>query len=565
MVWILTDQATPNTRLAAAEFGVNLKVVAKMDDAGNMTGFQLFNPNNHLISTAAANELRVQNDAAFNGNGFFWDNQFVSLSSGLHHLPLSAATLDFHYGTQIKMKNGSIPREVRHSNLISYHRPTDVKFGKERENDEFANPNFTGWVERYLFALSDPNQGAPRLSRSLKSLTDYAAWIELTRSVVDPDGKLIGYWTSNLGSGADNAPRNNIVGWVDLLAQQMMVYKDIGEIHALRGEWSEAQNAWSKSNVLKDLLNHRYWDENQGFYFDLISDGKGGTKRDTSTATQAGFWPFLAAAADSHQVQRFADMQLVEGKFGGKFPAASLSSSHPLYSGVGQYWRGGRWPPSFVILAQGLENSGRPDLAFVITRNFTSSMAEVSDKTVYEFYGERTVDGRKQPIVGEQPNHTTRSDFTGWGKTPFTYSLPRHLIGLRPVPAYLGQDPKPWLVHLSQSTQSHIGSFPRFLTGTSSEKIVSGYLEWNLVIDPKTPMILKNFTYKGNLIRRLSIQRLSDDNYRLKVDSKFPLTLQINRLFDFGSGKVAHQPYSGSPLVEVGGPIKSIVVNLALP
>lgn len=571
LVWTETDSASEATRRAVQTFGADLRVEPELDELGAVCGFHISSPCGNVQEHAAGNEMRLQYDAAFNGHAFYWDNQFVSLAGALFQPRLAANTLDFHYETQAKTGTGAIPREVRHINRLSYHRYLDVKFGEELPNGEFTNPCFTGWVERYLYALSSPEQGERRLRAILNPIYRYAAWVENNRRVYSKQGEFIGYWFSNMGSGADNSPRGGgnqnwrnfpKIGWVDLLAQQSAMYRDIGELQAILGEWAAADDAFEKAQSLIDLLNKKYWNEEKGFYFDLLPEN-GAYRQDVQTATQASFWAFWCQAANAHQVERFARQELVEGAFGGKFPAASLSSAHPLYNMAGHYWRGGRWPPSAVVLAQGLENCGRPDLAFEITKNFTAGMAEVSDQTVYEFYGLEEREGGVKPIAGRQPNHLTRSDFVGWGKTPLTYSIPRHLVGVRPIPAYRGKDIERWRVHLDK--QCHfIKNLSENERKISEHAVLRGYLEWNLFIDPQDGLELRDFCYQGHPVRLLRITRESENRFRAMVDSPKSIQLQVNRFFAAGNRNPSHVPLASSSIFEIGGRHREAMVELKL-
>ena len=115
VVWTLTSKATSATMALALKYGLGLRVLGHLDRTGMPLSFRLYAPTGELLGDAQASEIRLQNDAAFNGNAFFWDNQFVSLAALIHHPSLAASTLDFHYDSQDLVGNGVIPREVRHS------------------------------------------------------------------------------------------------------------------------------------------------------------------------------------------------------------------------------------------------------------------------------------------------------------------------------------------------------------------------------------------------------------------------------------------------------------------
>lgn len=588
VIWTLTDQARPSTRALAEKYGLGLDVVGHLERSGRATSFSLYSPTGENLGEIDASEMRLQNDAAFSGNAFFWDNQFVSLASLIHHPSLSGSTLDFHYRSQDLVGNGVIPREVRHSNGVSFHRYYQVRFGETTINDEYINPNFTGWVESGLAATNPANVSVPRLKRAISSMQQYAEWVDQNRAVKDASGQLVGYWTSNPGSGADNSPRGggNInkanfshYGWVDLLAQQIMLYQDLQHLSSELGDWKKSLNYAQHAKQLKALLDGKYWNAEKGLYFDLAGDGKGHFTQDLSAATQASFWPLLTRGLSASQTDLFIKNWMTPDNFGGSFPAASLSSHHPEFHLDGGYWRGGRWPPSVVVLSRGFELLDRWDQAFIASRDFIARMSDVAHDhrksenkfTVYEFYGmKKDGSGKEIPIVGVEGDHHTRDDFAGWGKTPLTYNLIRYVVGLRPVEPNLGgtgNDHK-WLGELSNSKGSFFQHFTDLAhTPAQAREAAHGYLEWNLGFDWPTgeSIRLKNFVYQGKTIAELSIKKQSLDHYELSVLSEVPVIVQVNRLFAHeGDQTPQAKPVLGAGFVRVGGGNKSMtaMVNL---
>ena len=432
-------------------------------------------------------------------------------------------------------------------------------------------------MESGLAATERPESAKVRLRRAISSMQRFADWVDANRAVKDKDGKFIGYWTSNLGSGSDNAPRGAgnankahfaEQGWVDLLAQQVRLYQDMTHMWRELGENARAGNTEQRARELKSLLDSRYWNPALGFYFDLINDGKGVFHQDSGVATQASFWPLLTGGLTREQTDLFVKNWMTPDNFGGVFPAASLSSHHPDYRDEGGYWRGGRWPPSAAVLSRGFENQDRWDQAFMVSRDFVARMSDVAHDhqksegkfTVYEFYGvKKEKQGQFTPIVGVQENHQTREDFAGWGKTPVTYNLVRYVLGVRPVEPNLGAASADahWLRELSRSHSSFFDRFTDLAHTPSQARLASrGYLEWNLNFDWPLEQELKmeNFSYRGIAVHSMALKKVSQDHYVMTIDSEEPFVLQINRMFK-NAGDVIPQaePTVGSALLHVGG------------
>jgi hypothetical protein len=102
IVWTLTHSASAGTRALSDEYGLNLIVKPVLNKDGVPVGYKVSSPDGSKTGAVGAHELRIQNDAAFNGNAFLWDNEFVTLASAIHHPYLGQSTLDFHYSTQLE-------------------------------------------------------------------------------------------------------------------------------------------------------------------------------------------------------------------------------------------------------------------------------------------------------------------------------------------------------------------------------------------------------------------------------------------------------------------------------
>ena len=90
-----------------------------------------------------------------------------------------------------------------------------------------------------------------------------------------------------------------------------------------------------------------------------------------------------------------------------------------------------------MVVIEGLRRSGRSDIAHTLAVAFVSKMAEVSEFTVEEVYGERKEtlpDGREtyRARVLQHSNRKQKPDFAGWGKGPPIYHGLIDILGLQP-------------------------------------------------------------------------------------------------------------------------------------
>lgn len=237
----------------------------------------------------------------------------------------------------------------------------------------------------------------------------------------DQTDPFIGFTWSRGASGMDNTPRNPVsdrdtdILWVDAIAQQALSALYIARIHESRGN-SEKQQQWLEIyNDLKKTVNEHYWDEQDGFYYDISR--KAGTF--SKVMTCASYWVMLAEIPSPDQAKRMAaHLQSDKNGFsqlGGKYPFLSLSRSHPLYNDeTGDYWRGGIWLPHAYMTAKALEKYGFYDLADELSENLLTQILNVYQAG---FDGKHTIWECYSPSADRpstEHGRTARPDFCGW-------------------------------------------------------------------------------------------------------------------------------------------------------
>ncbi len=216
-------------------------------------------------------------DEAFDDNIFQWDTSFIAMFAryGADVFP-GIASLDNFYRRQ--HPDGFISRMIRESNAKDVFTP---------DNPEAINPPLFAWAEWQYYELTGDSS---RFVRVLPHLTRYFQWLKAHRR--QPDGL---YWANNLGSGMDNSPRD-ATAWVDLSMQQALAAQSIAQIARAVGQRDLAEEYQREFTALRALINARFWDDRDGFYYDLDDAG-----RFQRTKTVAAFWALTAGIADDRQ------------------------------------------------------------------------------------------------------------------------------------------------------------------------------------------------------------------------------------------------------------------------
>ena len=118
------------------------------------------------------------------------------------------------------------------------------------------NPRLFAWVEwKYYLVTGDFS----RFSRILPILDAYFKWIDSNCRGIDRAAGL--YFTTHLGSGMDNSPREGIEqgGWIDLSAQMALFAKYLMFIAEELGEETLKSHYREKYQELGRIINSYLW------------------------------------------------------------------------------------------------------------------------------------------------------------------------------------------------------------------------------------------------------------------------------------------------------------------
>lgn len=252
-----------------------------------------------------------------------------------------------------------------------------------------------------------------------------------------------GYVWSSGHSGMDNTPRGrgakNGALWVDAIAQQGLSALYISRLAETLGDKVSAAEWRRKYDAVKVVVNTKYWDEKDGFYYDI--DRK--TDEFSRVMTPASFWPVFAEMASPRQVERMISAVKNPELLGGRYPWPSLARNDPQYSigksgkGVelhGDYWRGGVWLPMVHLGVKSLDKYGHRDLA----RETAVKVLEQMDRT-YRSFSPATIWECYSPVADrpstEHGAPTSRPDFCGWSALGPVSLFIEDIIGIHTLDA----------------------------------------------------------------------------------------------------------------------------------
>lgn len=299
--------------------------------------------------------------------------------------------------------------------------------------------------------------------------TDYALSPNpIRRDVVkDNNGRIIGYTWDGGASGMDNTPRGRDAGgakkvmWIDAISQQALSALYISRLCELRGLKAE-KKLWKKHyNELKRTINERYWDERDGFYYDVsVADGT-----PCRIKTPASFWAMLAEVADKKQAERMVEYLRDEKYFGGKYPWNTLARDDRDYNhATGDYWRGGIWLPTAYMGTKALEKYGYYELADELAERVVLQQLRtyhaVTPHTVWECYSPSA------DAPSTEVGHRARPDFCGWSALGPISLFIENVMGFRKADALRNE------VHWSLKTKNGTHGIKRLKFGDTVTDIV---------------------------------------------------------------------------------------------
>ena len=257
----------------------------------------------------------------------------------------------------------------------------------------------------------------------------------------------LGYFWEGGRSGMDNTPRgrtgehaladrpnNPDMLWIDAIAQQGLSALEIARLAELAGDGAMSAEWTARYRQFRDTVNRYYWDEAEGFYYDIHAE----THEFMRVMTPASFWPLVAEMATPEQAERMCEKLEDPAKLGGAVPCLSLARDDADFQEDGRYWRGSLWIPTAYAAIKGIEKYGKHALARSLSerilRHMSRTLAEFEPHTIWECYNPN----RPIPAVtcDTRPPQWVRPDFCGWSAlAPISLFL-ENVIGIRTADAF---------------------------------------------------------------------------------------------------------------------------------
>lgn len=249
-------------------------------------------------------------------------------------------------------------------------------------------------------------------------------------------GQIIGYSWTGRGSGMDNTVRGRDAGgdnqilWIDAISQQALSALYISRLAKAYGDKNLA-HAWKKQyEELKKTINERYWDPQDGFYYDIAIQ----TGEPCRIKTPASFWAMLAEIPDKQQAARMITYLSDPKALGGDYPWTSLSRDDKDHNAEsGDYWRGGIWLPMVYMGTKALEKYGyyelADELAEKVIRQQLRTYQNFTPHTIWECYSP----SKDEPST--EYGNRARPDFCGWSALGPISLFIENMLGFREINA----------------------------------------------------------------------------------------------------------------------------------
>ena len=316
------------------------------------------------------------------------------------------------------------------------------------------NPPLFAWAEYENALLHGDLEYLKKLLYERKFLQKHYEWFEsLTESVKLPvvrcktnvKREQNGYKWEGGSSGMDNTPRGRLgqnakekrpnnpdMLWIDAICQQALAAKSIARLFSLLGDKENAAEWETRFLEKQKLVNELYWDETDGFYYDInCNDG-----HFYKVKTVASYWPLTAGIASKEQAKLLTDLTNDPQTFGGDVPLISLARNDADFCESGNYWRGSLWLPTAYAALKGLAQYGFFDEAhsagYRIFKHMLETYENYEPHTIWEAYSPT----KPRPATSEDGVRTVRKDFCGWSALgPIAIYL-EYVLGFHTINAF---------------------------------------------------------------------------------------------------------------------------------
>ena len=316
------------------------------------------------------------------------------------------------------------------------------------------NPPLFAWAEYENALFHGDTDYIKKLLYEECFLQKHYEWIENLKEKTNPPGVhaetcLIreenGYRWEGGRSGMDNTPRGKTgeyakktrpnhpdLLWIDAICQQALSAKMIASLFAgIRDEKEYAR--WNaRWEAKRELVNRLYWDEKDGFYYDIFHTDN----RFCKVMTVASYWAMTAQIASKEQALKMVAQAENKETLGGAVPLLSLARNDPDYKADGRYWRGSLWLPTAYAALKGFSAYGYHKEAHEAGKKILDHMLRTyqtyDPHTIWECYAPEA----PEPSLTPNGNKRVRPDFCGWSALGPISIYIEHVLGFHSVNAF---------------------------------------------------------------------------------------------------------------------------------
>jgi len=234
----------------------------------------------------------------------------------------------------------------------------------------------------------------------------------------------LGYKWEGARSGMDNTPRgrkgehalerrpnNPDMLWIDAICQQALSARMISKMYALIEDADNSKIWHDKFLQKKKIINEFYWDEKDGFYYDIDCNNHNFMK----VKSIASYWTMTSGVATKNQAELLVENLENPETFGGLVPFPSIARNDNDFKPKGDYWRGGVWLPTVYSTLQGLKEYGfykeARNVSMKLLEHMYKTYVNFKPHTIWEAYSP----SKCEPACNEKENgELSRPDFCGW-------------------------------------------------------------------------------------------------------------------------------------------------------
>ena len=290
------------------------------------------------------------------------------------------------------------------------------------------------WLQRWyeLFDAFDPAAPAPHGADQRPSIRKCADGYHWAGCPSGMDNSPRGRTGAKAGGDPNRCPDNPDLLWLDALAFQGMSALYMSRIAELLDRREEAVEWRAKWAEARDRLNSLYWDDGDGFYYDILATDRSKSK----VQTIASYWPMLAEMPTREMASRLVEKLLDPAKFGGDMPMPSLSRDDADFMPGGGYCRGCLWLPTAYMTVKGLgvydDNALARELSLKTISHMYAVYTNVTPHTIWEDYSPTEAKPGSYPTSPEY----VRPDFCGWSALGPISMFVEDVIGVKAADAF---------------------------------------------------------------------------------------------------------------------------------